>query len=318
MGMKLLVHNAEHLRCSTIEKWYPEIKDKTPFTKIYEKFPDVDELLKDFSFPVFIKGNRQTGRHNKSQCIIENAEDYEQLKRVWKNDSILSWQKVAVREYVKLQTIDDTSYPEMVPISYEFRFFCFEGKCVGYGLYWYMGNKYAMSSEDEKAAIELSEWAAHRVATCFIAVDLAKTDAGEWIIIGVKEFLPEGADPELFTMESASAGDGVAISGYARDKLDISVECVNDFPEDSWVDLPLVYYPGYVAVDRQGRELEVVCSEQYTVQVILPGYYEGKIDVSFRDPVTWTVSFWISICSAVLLTGYAVIGGIWRKRRDLE
>ncbi|MDE6055724.1 MAG: hypothetical protein K2G55_18665, partial [Lachnospiraceae bacterium] len=25
MGMKLLVHNAEHLRCSTIEKWYPAI-----------------------------------------------------------------------------------------------------------------------------------------------------------------------------------------------------------------------------------------------------------------------------------------------------
>lgn len=136
--------------------------------------------------------------------------------------------------------------------------------------------------------------------------------------ISTKEYLPEGADPELFTMESASAGDGVAISGYARDKLDISVECVNDFPEDSWVNLPLVYYPGYVAVDRQGRELEVVCSEQYTVQVILPGYYEGKIDVSFRDPVTWTVSFWISICSAVLLTGYAVIGGICRKRRGLE
>lgn len=192
MGMKLLIHNAEHLRCSTIEKWYPAIKDKTPFTKIYDELPDVDELLKDFSFPVFIKGNRQTNRHNKAQCIIENAKAYEQLKRIWKSDSILSWQKVAVRKYVKLQTIDDTSYPEMVPISYEFRFFCFEGKCVAYGPYWYMGNKYAMSPEDEKVAIELSEWAAHRVATCFIAVDLAKTDDGEWIIIEVNDAQESG------------------------------------------------------------------------------------------------------------------------------
>lgn len=192
MGMKLLVHNAEHLRCSTIEKWYPAIKDRTPFTKIYDELPDVNELLKDFSFPVFIKGNRQTNRHNKSQCIIENAEAYENLKKVWKRDSILSWQKVAVREYVKLQTIDDTSYPEMVPISYEFRFFCFEGKCIAYGPYWYMGNKYAMSPEDEKVAVELSEWAAHKVATCFIAVDLAKTDNGEWIIIEVNDAQESG------------------------------------------------------------------------------------------------------------------------------
>ena len=46
-----------------------------------------------------------------------------------------------------------------------------EGKCVAYGPYWYMGNKYAMSPEDEKVAVELSEWAAHRVATSFIVAD---------------------------------------------------------------------------------------------------------------------------------------------------
>lgn len=27
-GMKLLISEAEHLRCSTIEKWYPVLKDK--------------------------------------------------------------------------------------------------------------------------------------------------------------------------------------------------------------------------------------------------------------------------------------------------
>ena len=34
LGMKLLIREAEHLRCSTIEKWYPALKEKTPFTKI--------------------------------------------------------------------------------------------------------------------------------------------------------------------------------------------------------------------------------------------------------------------------------------------
>ena len=33
MGMKLLVHEAEHLRCSTIEKWYPALKKQNAIYK---------------------------------------------------------------------------------------------------------------------------------------------------------------------------------------------------------------------------------------------------------------------------------------------
>ena len=76
LGMRLLVYEEEHLRCSTIEKWYPVLKEKTPFTKVYDELPSVEELLKDFTFPVFVKGNRQTNRHRKSQCIIDNEDQY--------------------------------------------------------------------------------------------------------------------------------------------------------------------------------------------------------------------------------------------------
>lgn len=49
-----------------------------------------------------------------------------------------------------------------------------------------------MLPEDEKMAIELCEWAAHRVATYFIAVDLAKTVTGEWIVIEVNNAQESG------------------------------------------------------------------------------------------------------------------------------
>ncbi len=192
MGMKLLINVEEHLRCSTIDKWYPLLKVKTPYTEIYDTFPAVKEVMKHFTFPVFIKGNRQTNRHNKSQCIIEKAEDYEKLKESWKRDNVLSWQKVAIREFVPLQTVDKDTYADMVPISYEFRFFFFEGKCVGYGPYWYMGNKYAMNPEDYDTAISLAEWAAEKVGVPFIAVDLAKTAKGEWIVIEVNDAQESG------------------------------------------------------------------------------------------------------------------------------
>ncbi len=129
-NMSLLMPLEDHLRCSEIENWYPLLKDKTPYTRIYGELPPVEELVKHFSFPVFIKGSRQTDRHNKSKCIIEDARAYEELRLDWKKSKILSWQKAAVREYVPLQTIDRESFPNMVPISYEFRLFYFMGQCM--------------------------------------------------------------------------------------------------------------------------------------------------------------------------------------------
>ena len=63
MGMHLLMPEGDHLRCSTIEKWYPALKGNTPFTRLYDELPAVEDVLKDFSFPFFVKGNRQTNRH---------------------------------------------------------------------------------------------------------------------------------------------------------------------------------------------------------------------------------------------------------------
>lgn len=192
MGMHLLLSEHEHLCCSTIEKWYPVLEDHTPYTKIYDELPSIDELLKSFSFPVFIKGNRQTNRHKKAQCIIENSEAYEKLKAEWKKDKILSWQKVAIREYVPLKIIDATSYPDMVPISYEFRFFYFKGKCMGYGPYWYMGPKYSLPEDELKEVLKLTDWAANMLGVTFPSIDVAKTLAGEWIIIEVNDAQESG------------------------------------------------------------------------------------------------------------------------------
>lgn len=192
MGMKLLVNESEHLRCSTIEGWYPVLKDKTPYTKIYDKLPSVEELLRDFSFPVFIKGNRQTNRHKKSQCIIEDERTYELLRDKWARDNVLSWQKAAVREYVPLLKIDADSYPDMIPMSYEFRFFYFGGKCMAYGPYWYMGQKYLLPQNELKEVLELTDWAAERLSVVFPAIDVAKTVAGKWIIIEVNDAQESG------------------------------------------------------------------------------------------------------------------------------
>ena len=104
----------------------------------------------------------------------------------------MSWQKVAIREYVPLEIIDDTSFPDQVPVSREFRFFYFNGVCVGYGPYWYMGQSYQMNNWDIDAALELADWASKKMAAPFVAIDFAKTAAGDWIIIEVNDAQESG------------------------------------------------------------------------------------------------------------------------------
>lgn len=192
IGMRLLIPESEHLRSSTIEEWYPLLKEHTPITKVYDVFPATEDVLKDFSFPIFIKGNRQTNRHKKSQCIISTKKEYEKLKNEWYTDEILAWQKIVIREFIPLQTIDNSSFPDMVPISYEFRFFYFMGKCVAYGPYWNIGTRYFMCVEDRKEAEALANWAADQLSCSFVAIDLAKTASGNWIIIEVNDAQESG------------------------------------------------------------------------------------------------------------------------------
>ena len=49
-----------------------------------------------------------------------------------------------------------------------------------------------MSPDDSESAIKLAEWAAERVGVSFIAVDLAKTDKGDWIVIEVNDAQESG------------------------------------------------------------------------------------------------------------------------------
>ena len=217
LGMKLLIHEAEHIMCSTIEKWYPSIKERTPHTQVYDELPPLENVLKDFSFPFFVKGNRQTNHHKKSQCIIENADQYEALRSEWGNDKILNWQKAAIRDYVPLKILDSTSFPDSVPISYEFRFFYFEGRCMAYGPYWTIGPQYTLSDEELPEVLELTDWAAERLGVSFPAIDVAKTTEGDWIIIEVNDAQESGfvgVNPFKLWNCTIDKGKGISFNVY--------------------------------------------------------------------------------------------------------
>ncbi len=182
-----LVHTLEqYQRCSLLPHWYPLLLDLTPKSKVYESFPTVKEIENEFSWPVFVKGERQTSRHKKSLSIIENAAAFEDLRIHWKQNTMLHWQKLVCREYIPLQLIEPST-GDRLPSSYEFRLFYWRQHLVSIGRYWYDARPYALSRQEQTQVEALGNEVAKRLSVCFLAVDIAKTVAGKWIVIEVND-----------------------------------------------------------------------------------------------------------------------------------
>lgn len=124
------------------------------------------------------------------------------------------------------------------------------------------------------------------------------------------EYLIEGTDSEILTYMGPKAGSGVEIDDYEKDSLEINLQCRNQ-GEDSYVDVPLLLYKGYRAVNPDsGEQMEVCAGENNVVRVLIPAGFEGRINICFVSPLYWRVSELISGVTIVLLLALR-----WRYRR---
>jgi hypothetical protein len=178
-----LVHSPElHFRISQLPGWYPLIEAVTPRSRWFSEIPSASDVEQDFQWPVFVKGIRQTSRHQRSLAIISNPEQFESAMEVYGHDRILRWQPLVVREYVPLRPVEDSGQTR-IPSSFEFRTFWWRGRCVGAGRYWWEGRMYDWNPTERQQALALAEDAAQRVNACFVVVDIAMTATGRWIVI---------------------------------------------------------------------------------------------------------------------------------------
>lgn len=181
-GFHLINSPEQHQLASELEQWYPLIESLTPKSKVYDQFPDFSEVKREFDFPIFIKGNRQTSKHNQALSIAKTPDEFEKIKEEYAKNAILHWQKVVIREFVDLKPMEYETN-DKVQISYEFRTFWWKNKLVGAGHYWSQYLEYNWTTDEQKAAIEIAQSAVQILNVPFIAVDLALTKDGNWIII---------------------------------------------------------------------------------------------------------------------------------------
>jgi hypothetical protein len=180
IGLRLVNSPADHRLASELENWYPHLSGLTPFTRIFDALPTADEIEAHFAWPVFLKGSRQTSKHNPDLSIIRDRSHYEAAARRYRTDPILHWQKPVVREFVPLMPVSGR-VPGKVPPSMEYRSFWWQGSCVGWGRYWSQLSPYRCP--DVETGLELAKDAAERLRVPFLVVDFAKTADNRWTII---------------------------------------------------------------------------------------------------------------------------------------
>ncbi len=180
MGLRFVNTPDEHALASELENWYPLLEGLTPRTQVFDALPSAQEIESSFQWPVFMKGSRQTSKHNPDLSVIQSRTHYEQASQKYQNDPILHWQKPVIREFVPLMSV--AGYvPGKVKPSVEYRSFWWYGECVGWGRYWYQVKPY--ECPDAEAGLAVAEEAAARLKVPFLVVDFAKTADGHWIVI---------------------------------------------------------------------------------------------------------------------------------------
>jgi hypothetical protein len=146
-GVNLVHSPQEHLLASELPQWYPLIEDLTLKSVWFDRVPSAAEVASALTWPVFVKGQRQTNRHRRSLSIIDGPEAVERAMEVYGSDPVLAWQKIVCRQFVPLRLVEDP-LPERVPSAFEFRSFWWKRSLVGFGRYWWEGRHYSPSPEE--------------------------------------------------------------------------------------------------------------------------------------------------------------------------
>ncbi|MBX7218460.1 MAG: ATP-grasp domain-containing protein [Blastocatellia bacterium] len=181
-GVELIHTPAQYLRASELTEWYPLLSDLTPNSVWFAVPPSLSEVEQHFQFPVFVKGSRQTSRHNAVLSIVRTPEQLETVTDAYCNNPILQWQSFVCREFVPLRKVSGET-GEKIPPSFEFRTFWWFGECVGAGPYWAAAASYQWTKAEEVAALAVARTAAARLQVPFLVVDVAQTQEGRWIVI---------------------------------------------------------------------------------------------------------------------------------------
>ena len=131
-------------------------------------------------------------------------------------------------------------------------------------------------------------------------------------IIGYVKYIDENADRLIY-----DAGV-VEVFDQSREDGIFYMTVFNQTDQTQEIVLPILKYKGYRAFSQSGEELHLAKGERNRISVFLPPFFEGTVQVEFREPWYWRLSEWISLFTFLSLLGYSrgkkLCGKLWEKR----
>ena len=111
------------------------------------------------------------------------------------------------------------------------------------------------------------------------------------------EYVPLDVDIDAYKErgEIITSNNNIDIS-FDKNGTNIIVDYKNNFTKDTYIELPLLYYKGYVALDEKEQNLKVIKGENGMVRVYLE-QEKGNIEVFYAFTTVRKVSIIISIIS---------------------
>lgn len=184
-NVRLLNDPETHLRITEFDRWYPRLEGLTPRSCVVRSVDEVDAALAQVGLPAFIKGAVLSKKSFGWKAVVaESVDDARKKVENLLKMRTFSRGMAALRALVPLRKVGHSV--EGFPLSREYRVFVLRGTVVGSGYYWMFGEPFGPPAGDEWARItELAREAAARLEAPWLSVDLAQTEAGEWLIIEV-------------------------------------------------------------------------------------------------------------------------------------
>lgn len=120
------------------------------------------------------------------------------------------------------------------------------------------------------------------------------------------EYLLAEAAPDKLNVFEAASTQNIRITQYEKNYTNIAMNVVENENTEGQVYVPLLGYPGYRALDRDGNRFELAKTLNGMLTVIIPAGYEGSVDIDFAGFWYWRVSEIISLAFSVVFLYYVI------------
>lgn len=129
------------------------------------------------------------------------------------------------------------------------------------------------------------------------------------------EYFISGTDKnKLEVNQYKTSESNIKVNEYSKNKTNIKFSISGNADGDSYVELPLLYYPGYKAVTDAGERLDVTCGNNNVLRVNLDGNSNCEINVKYSGTVVYKIATAISILT--ILYYIFMYYYIWRRRKN--